>query len=757
MYLYGLSIGVPIGELYRLMTSPLAFRLTELTKGDAFSYTPGVNGILGAFRYLREEPSQYLSRFDDIRDPLDRKAQFKQPTEILFREINKQILGKNHVNDYESNYLTILSRSLMTDGVTRLDAIMSELRAIRRTGENYYMQQFNKPTQESVRNLAIAKFNQAVDYIINYLGDVALSRVNTLQENYYGRSDIFLDLDTLALGADEMKKIGQILRVNQEIKTRPLELIQQVSRIEDCISDRITAIKAFNTRHGEANQIPANYNGTDMLQVKEAKTLYKVDVVRFFTDDQYAQEKIAQYDAVKQSYNPLRIIHDVPHYRGYWESVICSHEGAKLLSAKYRILGTKVPAFIQRAKVTDTRLKEQVYRNAESAIDTYFRRKWMQSKDFRMQLPASSDDSTVYAFIDTTQQARPNYYPREIVLGTSLGDANFKLWMERNIIPELKRLYPDNKFIQDLHPILNSNTQLGVISINWGLPINMMPDKGDEYGQDLVREYREAFNQLGSAEAYPISFDKKMALKDLFYLYSLISNNGRVGPHSLHGIMQDFDGDIVRSYRQSIAAQDKELTNPDSPAYKEILELLGHDEVLAPFSTPWRGGSNIFKHKDNKVDFVTLYRKSINNDSEDGPEQEMMQDMAGIEQGSGENYIPNNYVIDGTANMLIGSDFNYFTFPESVVTETLTTTPFEKGKILTQPIKNKKGEITGHKLIDIVPNNDSADVLPQVIKALRDAYDGEVPMVTIVEGGVSKQVVDQSIINDLFNKYKNCP
>ena len=171
---------------------------------------------------------------------------------------------------------------------------------------------------------------------------------------------------------------------------------------------------------------------------------------------------------------------------------------------------------------------------------------------------------------------------------------------------------------------MNSNTQLGVISINWGLPINMMPDKGDEYGQDLVREYREAFNQLGSAEAYPISFDKKMALKDLFYLYSLISNNGRVGPHSLHGIMQDFDGDIVRSYRQSIAAQDKELTNPDSPAYKEILELLGHDEVLAPFSTPWRGGSNIFKHKDNKVDFVTLYRKSTNNDSEDGPEQEMM-------------------------------------------------------------------------------------------------------------------------------------
>ncbi|MBR2248814.1 MAG: hypothetical protein IJ880_17670 [Bacilli bacterium] len=89
MYLYGLSIGVPIGELYRLMTSPLAFRLTELTKGDAFSYTPGVNGILGAFRYLREEPSQYLSRFNDVKDPLDKRSSFDQPVDYLYREINK--------------------------------------------------------------------------------------------------------------------------------------------------------------------------------------------------------------------------------------------------------------------------------------------------------------------------------------------------------------------------------------------------------------------------------------------------------------------------------------------------------------------------------------------------------------------------------------------------------------------------------------------------------------------------------------------
>ena len=65
----------------------------------------------------------------------------------------------------------------------------------------------------------------------------------------------------------------------------------------------------------------------------------------------------------------------------------------------------------------------------------------------------------------------------------------------------------------------------------------MMPDKGDEYGQDLVREYREAFKQLASADLIPIGKGRSMALRDIFYLYSLISNNGRVGPRSLHGVM----------------------------------------------------------------------------------------------------------------------------------------------------------------------------------------------------------------------------
>ena len=56
MYLYGLSLGVPVDTLFKIMTSPFAFRLVELAKGDIFSGNSGCRTILGALDYLHRDP-----------------------------------------------------------------------------------------------------------------------------------------------------------------------------------------------------------------------------------------------------------------------------------------------------------------------------------------------------------------------------------------------------------------------------------------------------------------------------------------------------------------------------------------------------------------------------------------------------------------------------------------------------------------------------------------------------------------------------
>ena len=800
LYLYGLSIGVPINELYRILTSPLAFRITELTKGDLFNGETGVNGVLGALKYMREEPTD-ISKYDDVKILSDIK--YDKPSKVLSDLINKEILGKSNENDFVKDPLSQISKILYEaykeekeqnlPGYAQkiLNDIIDKFRQIRQIGLNEYRNTFsgynNDIKQASDLNLLQSKFNQAVDQTLSYISDLALSRIDTYKKNYFGKSDIFLDIDKLAIGADEFKLLGKILRVNQEVKTNPYELIQQVANVENCIIDRINKIKSFNRRHSGESSITAKYLGVNMLAIKDPQTLndmYKVDIDRFFAEEGYAQEKIAQYDAVMQSFNPLRVIHDVPHYRGYWETVYCAAKGAQMLSVKQRILATKIPAFIKRAAIYDQRMIEQVSKNAENALDTYFRRQWMLDKKFSITLPASIDTDEVYVFVDNTSHAVLNNHDRQIILGTPLGDANFKRWVEHNLIPQLKKKnnLKDNKFIRDINPIINTNTQLGVISINYGLAINMMPDKGDEYGQDLVREYREAFNQLASADLIPISRNKSMALRDIFYLYSLISNNGRVGRRSLHGIMQDFDGQIVDSFRESIAQQDIKLTDESSPEYQKIVSILS-DEVLAPFSTPSRGGSNIFKFKEKNSDAITLYEKASNNDNDNFEEQMEYEYNPMFDEGfdSVGYKNENGYKIVGQANMLTGSDYNYFTFPENIVPGEQML--FKGGFATLQQRKDGSynlADITFDDLSEVakeklkIENKDKNPADKIVINAktisarkykleqefktkIKEEIGSNFPLITIMDqDGKPIQVPDIGEIERLLNKYKNC-
>ena len=109
LYLYGLSIGVPIDELYRILTSPLAFRITELTKGDLFNGETGVNGVLGALKYMREEPTD-ISKYDDVKILSDIK--YDKPSKVLSDLINKEILGKSNENDFVKDPLSQISKIL---------------------------------------------------------------------------------------------------------------------------------------------------------------------------------------------------------------------------------------------------------------------------------------------------------------------------------------------------------------------------------------------------------------------------------------------------------------------------------------------------------------------------------------------------------------------------------------------------------------------------------------------------------------------
>jgi hypothetical protein len=156
---------------------------------------------------------------------------------------------------------------------------------------------------------------------------------------------------------------------------------------------------------------------------------------------------IKRYDIIKASYNPLKVLHEVTHYKGYMESLYIAYQGWKNKSSKFKLLVEEKSRIESKYNIYDSKLKEQVGKNLENMADIFYRSRWMQDRYKPIALPASTKERTVFAFGTNAKEAMPIHSIREIQLGTTIGDANSKLWMEEIVIPELKRRFPNNKFI----------------------------------------------------------------------------------------------------------------------------------------------------------------------------------------------------------------------------------------------------------------------------------------------------------------------
>lgn len=586
MYLYGLSIGVPFNELYRIMTSPLAFRLAELTKGNMFNGDPGTINIVGALRYLNQEPSQQLSRFNN----LPYYEGVKKPLQVLQEAIQNELDPKK---EKELNSLQQLIKSKKDKKSVKefLNKIRSNIN-----------QEILAITEQKDKDNYQITYNQLIDFAIQYTDDVFLTINDVQKVSVYGNYNLYRDIEMLATGAEEMKQSGKILKLNQKIETNPTDLFNQVNNIEEVIIRRLSQYKNQISRLGsDVSALPTEVQ--QMLSNRDSSKYieeggYRVNLEKLMTNEEYARQVIQLYNNIKQSYNLPQLITKVPNYRGYVESLLIAYKAIKDGSVKTKAILNRGYSFIQDQHVVNPKLKEQVIKNAERATDLYLRQTWMQKKIKPIKISAKKD--RVYAFIDNAKVARELTFDTEYKLGTTLGDANFKLWMETVMIPKLKEQLYSNKFIRDLKPVVNTRTNLGSVAVNFGLT-GMMPRS--EYERDAFNEYKEEFNKLAQAEPYK-SGKQIIPIQDLFYYYSLIANDGRVSSTSIQAIFEDYlQNDIPKSYRQHIHKIDS------SPKEYDKLSEFITPEMLIPSSSPYVGGTDIMKYTDRDTNNIVVYKK----------------------------------------------------------------------------------------------------------------------------------------------------
>lgn len=648
MYLYGLSLGVPVDTLFKIMTSPFAFRLVELAKGDIFSGNSGCGTIIGTLDYLHKDPLEQLSRFNTFDLSTYNEGKPKDQKILGPADFAWQLLQNSIADDYNEKLPLLRQLAYKGNAIQLIEDLRSKVNQISSVIQ----------TKDEF-NLYSTLYNQALDFMEQYIADVQLELDSGSYDTVYGKSIIATDLETLALGADEYKEIGKILRLNQEVKTNALDLQNQVANIEEVITRRLRQLARVENRGSYYS------HGATKDELKNPDK-YKIDLEKFLYDEVYQQEKIAQYDRIKQSYNVLRVLTTDPQYKGYMETLYMAHQGLLNKQLKYRFTVGKIADFIQKNKVTGN-LQQQVLKNGNNYVDYKLRQNWMRDSKIQITIPGSTDKMKTYAFIGTPNSYSQLYFDKTIQLGTDMGDANFKLWMEQTLIPRLKAdpTLKDNIFIQHLSPIVNSRTNLGMTAVYYGLNgINMLPQSDAE--REMFDIHKDAFNKLATYDLIRDAKGHTFAIKDLFYLYSLICNNGKFGPTSLHKIFEDYlDSGLAQSYKHFIAEKDRDLD-----FYQDLVKTCT-DEWLAPMSSPYVGGSKVLKYKDQNNEQILLYKKKEKK-SKGGYDYDVEQDMddifmndMGFDPEGGKDPMAeiNNYVKQ-ESSALAKRDYSFFSNPE---------------------------------------------------------------------------------------------
>lgn len=736
MYLYGLSLGVPVDTLFKIMTSPFAFRLVELAKGDIFSGNSGCGTIIGALDYLHKDPLDQLARFNTFDLSTYNEGKPKDQKILGPADFAWQILQDSLSSDYNEK-LPLLRQLAYRDNIIQLiESLRSKVNQISRVIQT-------KDEFELYSTL----YNQALDFMEQYIADVQLELSSGNYDTVYGKSVIATDLETLALGADEYKEIGKILRLNQEVKTNALDLQNQVANIEEVITRRLRQLARVENRG-------SHYNHGATKDELKTPDKYKIDLEKFLYDEAYQQEKIIQYDRIKQSYNVLRVLVTDPQYKGYTETLYIAHQGLLNKQLKYKFTVGKIADFIQTNKVARN-LQQQVLKNGNNYVDYKLRQNWMRDSKMQITIPGSTNKIKTYAFMGTLNNYSQLYFDKTIQLGTDMGDANFKLWMEQTLIPKFKAdpKLKDNIFIQHLSPIVNSRTNLGMTAVYYGLNgVNMLPQSDAE--REMFDIHKDAFNKLATYDLIRDAKGDTFAIKDLFYLYSLICNNGKFGPTSLHKIFEDYlDSGFAQSYKHFIAEKDRDLD-----FYQDLVNACT-DEWLAPMSSPYVGGSKVLKYKDQNNEQVILYKKKekrqkgeYDYDTEQDMDDAFMNDVGyGPEDYKDPMAEINNYVKQ-ESSALAKRDYSFFSNPEvkyNALGVQIMPTNLELTK--QYPITY---EIRDGKPVLVNMGGDKK-VVKEFIKKMK-AHKGVLPTKQILGTDGFTTVIDEEQIESELNSIINC-
>ena len=512
MYAYGITLGIDVVTLAKIINSPQGRAISKALSGNVFTGDMGFSSALQAINFLNgQNLTRFLTQFD-YADNRGSKTLFN-----AFRNIAAKELSRDQ-NDKCAQEI----QERTTKSITKVVEIL-----LRKGQFDSYLNQIQKTSSWGYSEKQLFE---------------ALKEYNALIQLWHGDENKKHDLEILSQGAEEIRVLGVLLGSNKGVKTKIEDGINFINTLENIISDR------YKIMHPDADE--------------SKLAALKIDYLRFCTDKEYMERCIDEYDKVKHTVNILQVVALCPHIFSYLRASIIPHAGFMSASSKYRSTQAVINSGIYNILgIRAAKDKSNSLKGLNNEINAMMLMQWLSDTQKVFYLPrgqryfkSGTNELVVYEGKD----------PLPISLWTPEGLATFKLYMEQCILPKLKNsAFEDNKFVKNLSPFTLSQTGTRATVSAYTLTGNLLPKAGTAE-EALLREYQAAFETIKNI-SFPYKEYKKDTSEgstigtygDALYLYSEYVFGGRKGPNSLMALFEQGNNELQKQFRKAKADMDK--------------------------------------------------------------------------------------------------------------------------------------------------------------------------------------------------------
>lgn len=546
MYVYGITMGIDIVTLAKIMNSPQGKALAKALSGNIFTGEQGASSVSQAIKFLEGDYlTNYLVAYDFKTEARGRYGTYNASFKMTADERSADSASKVVHMALEELYLanrkdkSKLPPRNFGDLVTELiktKQLKQYLQKIQEPGTRFsnmvdIITQDAKKSKNENRIYPkgsewLASVYQLIEWLENYSDLAEQWRSNAQNRN---------DLKVLSGGAEEMRILGTLLGSNKGVKSKVEEGQNFINTLEEAIIKRKEALNQKTSPND------------------------RIDYVLFCTNPEYREQCIQRYEEVKHSVNILQIAAITPHIFSYLRASMIPHAAFLESSSRYR----SVQAMLKDGAhnligVVASQDKASANRGLNNEVNAMMMLQWLSDTQKQFVLPAGC----IY-FEENTGEAKIAKDNIPIALWTQEGLATFKLYMETRIIPGILKKDPilrENKFVKGLTPFSFNRTGTHATVSAYTLTGDMMAKPGTALDAQ-VKEYQAAFRAIGNMKFPMRRFAKGGTtignMQDAFYLYTEYVYGGRKSPNSLMTLFDDGTSELQREFREAKAAMDE--------------------------------------------------------------------------------------------------------------------------------------------------------------------------------------------------------